>query len=106
MQRKLRTRNVVRRDNTLKKCKNERKKYLANVIRERRLSLGISQGKLCDIVGLRLGRRVPVSTLSSYELAAKSPDYDMLCAFADVFGVSTDFMLGHRRDYSKRKRTP
>lgn len=34
------------------------------------------------------------STISGYETEGKEPDYDMLCALASFFGVTTDYLLG------------
>lgn len=34
------------------------------------------------------------STISGYETEGKEPDYEMLCAFAKYFGVTTDYLLG------------
>lgn len=34
------------------------------------------------------------STISGYETEGKEPDYEMLCALAKYFGVTTDYLLG------------
>jgi len=34
------------------------------------------------------------STYSGYETENKEPNYEMLCALADFFGVTTDYLLG------------
>lgn len=37
---------------------------------------------------------VSVTTISAYEIGSNQPPYDMLCKYADIFHVSTDFILG------------
>jgi transcriptional regulator with XRE-family HTH domain len=34
------------------------------------------------------------STVSGYETEGKEPDYEMLCSFAEYFGVTLDYLLG------------
>lgn len=34
------------------------------------------------------------TTVSGYETMDKEPDFDVLCALADYFGVTTDYLLG------------
>lgn len=43
-----------------------------------------------------LGQRLSLSasTISSYELGVNSPSYDILVKYADIFHVSTDYILG------------
>lgn len=38
------------------------------------------------------------STVSGYETEDKEPDFDTLCALAEYFGVTTDYMLGRDDD--------
>lgn len=35
------------------------------------------------------------STISGYETEGKEPDLETICFFAEYFGVSTDYLLGH-----------
>ena len=46
--------------------------------------------QLCKIIG----RGVTVRMIFSYEREGVNPDIDLLIAFADVFNVSVDFLLG------------
>lgn len=36
------------------------------------------------------------STLGNYVQGTREPDYDTLCRIADYFGVSVDYLLGHK----------
>ena len=51
---------------------------------------GWSRMQLCKIIG----RGVTVRMIFSYEREGVNPDIDLLIAFADVFNVSVDFLLG------------
>lgn len=53
-----------------------------------RLEKNLTQRQLASRMG------VAVSTISSYELGTNNPPYDMLLLYADIFHVSTDFILG------------
>ncbi len=43
-----------------------------------------------------LARRLGVShtVIQGYELGTRKPSNDMLCALADLFGCTTDYLLG------------
>lgn len=41
---------------------------------------------------------VAISTISNYETGCHEPDLTNLCKLADLFGVSTDYLIG-RTDY-------
>lgn len=45
-----------------------------------------------EMLGKRIG--VSKSVISSYENGVHSPPYDVLTRLAQVFGVSTDYLLG------------
>ncbi len=45
-----------------------------------------------DLVKLISKKR---STVSGYETEGKEPDLETICIFANYFGVSTDYLLGH-----------
>jgi len=47
---------------------------------------------LAKIIGVR------VSTISSYEVAARQPSYDVLIKIATLFKVTTDNLLGIERE--------
>lgn len=53
-----------------------------------RMEKGITQKELAD----RL--HVSRSTIAGYESLGKEPDGEKLCALADFFGVSVDYLLG------------
>lgn len=38
------------------------------------------------------------STISGYETEGKEPDLALLCSMADLFGVTTDYLLGRDKD--------
>lgn len=48
---------------------------------------------------LQVAERVGISKamVSSYELSARQPSYDVLVKLATLFGVSTDYLLGIER---------
>ena len=62
-------------------CLSERLKRL-------RQSMHLSQEQLARLLG------VDRSTISSYERNVRQPPLDTLSRIADVFGVSTDYLLG------------
>ena len=49
---------------------------------------GLSQEELAQIVNKTR------SAVSGYEIEDKEPPFDVLCLFAEYFGVSTDYLLG------------
>lgn len=55
-----------------------------------------------------LGRRIFVHqvTVSHWESGKRLPDVVSLCALADVFGVTTDSLLGRSRPSSGSPRSP
>lgn len=53
-----------------------------------RVEKGITQKELAD--RLHISR----STIAGYESLGKEPDGEKLCALADFFGVSVDYLLG------------
>lgn len=53
-----------------------------------RTEKGITQKELAD--RLHISR----STIAGYESLGKEPDGEKLCALADFFGVSVDYLLG------------
>lgn len=53
-----------------------------------RMEKGITQKELAD--RLHISR----STIAGYESLGKEPDGEKLCALADFFGVSVDYLLG------------
>lgn len=64
-------------------------------IRELRKAVGISMKALGEAVG------VSESAISQYETGKRHPDYDILLKISNLFGVSTDYILGS--DYAVSK---
>lgn len=60
-------------------------------IRQLRSGRNMTQAVLAQ----RLG--VTKSVISAYENGMRYPSYDVLLKLADIFGVSTDYLLGHSR---------
>lgn len=65
------------------------KEILAKRIKEERQKLNWSQGKLAEEIFAG-----SASTVTNWETAFSSPDYEKLCLMADVFHVSADYLLG------------
>lgn len=59
-----------------------------------RQSMHLSQKQLARLL------RVDRSTISSYESSVRQPPLDTLSRIADVFGVSTDYLLGRTSNLS------
>ncbi|BFK48922.1 helix-turn-helix domain-containing protein [Faecalibacterium sp. i20-0019-C2] len=57
-------------------------------LKKLRMEKGITQKELAD--RLHISR----STIAGYESLGKEPDGEKLCALADFFGVSVDYLLG------------
>ena len=64
---------------------------LGSKIKELRIEKGMSQKKLARILHVSNG------TLSSYENNRYEPPLHLLCEIADLFEVSTDYLLGRTR---------
>jgi len=58
------------------------------VLRQLRTLLNLSQEELGKKVG------VSASAIGMYEQGRREPDHEILCRLAEVFGVSTDYLLG------------
>ncbi len=59
-----------------------------NKLKTLREKKGLSQKQL----GLQLG--LTKSTISAYENGLRKPSYDVLIVIADIFNVTTDYLLG------------
>jgi len=57
-------------------------------IKELRVIKGITQAELAEKVG------VTTSAVSSYEVSARQPSYDILIKTAKLFNVTADYLLG------------
>ena len=61
---------------------------LGQKVRRLRESRNWSQAELARKAG------VTKSAISTYEVGIRTPSADVVCAFAKVFGVSADYLLG------------
>lgn len=59
-----------------------------NKIRELRLSQGMKQTELADLMN------VTAMTISRYERNEADPDVATICKLCDVFGCTADYLLG------------
>lgn len=71
--------------------KEEGNMKIGEMIAELRKDHGMKQKE----VALKLN--VAVSTVSNYETDAHEPDLENLCILADLYGVSTDYILGRTK---------
>ena len=62
-----------------------------SVLKELRRKEGLTQNALADKLG------VTKSVISYYELAERTPSPEMLLKIANVFHVSTDYLLGREK---------
>ena len=72
-------------------------KFMLVNIKELREQYGLSQQELADIVG------VSQQSLSKYERLETEPDCKTLVAFADYFGTTVDYIIGHEVKPSARR---
>lgn len=63
-----------------------------SVFRERLQSLRRKEGWSQQDVADRLG--IPRSSYAGYENGSREPDFEMLVRLAELFGVSSDYLLG------------
>ena len=68
-----------------------------NRIRSLRLSRGLKQSDLADILGVRQ------NTLSTWETGKYEPDSEALQNIADYFGVTVDYVIGRTDTLPRRK---
>lgn len=61
---------------------------LATVLKQLREGNGLAQKELAAVLHVSNG------TISNYESGIHSPNLDTLCAIADYYGVSVDYLLG------------
>lgn len=66
---------------------------LAGRIKEERQKRQWTQAKLADLLNVK-----SASTIGNWESGAATPDYEKLCFLADIFNVSTDYLLGRSSD--------
>lgn len=59
-----------------------------------RIEKNLKQSEFGEIIGERMGtKRLSPSAIGSYERNEREPAYEILCEFADYFGVSLDYLL-------------
>ncbi|MCD8355966.1 MAG: helix-turn-helix domain-containing protein [Clostridia bacterium] len=68
------------------------------VLKELRKNKKITQAKLAEMLG------VSRSTISMWEIDESQPDNDTLVKIADIFNVSTDFLLGQESDLIPKRK--
>jgi len=73
-----------------------------NILRTLRLKEGLSQAQLAQKLQLTK------SVISAYETGLRLPSYDVLIRIAQIFDVSTDYLLGveHRQEFDLSGLTP
>lgn len=62
---------------------------LAERIKAQRVKQGLSQAELAKMINVK-----STSTVGNWESGTATPDYDKLVFLADLFGVTTDYLLG------------
>ena len=68
-----------------------------DTLRELRLSKKLTQEETAKIIGVARG------TYTHYELNKREPDNDTLLKIANLFGVTTDYLLGHTNSIEAKK---
>lgn len=63
-------------------------------LRELRQHANLRQGQVATLIG------VTKSTISTYENGARQPSFDILIRLANLYRVSTDYLLGQTNTYS------
>jgi len=67
---------------------------LSERLKQLRLEKDLRQDQLAKLV------HVEKSSISMYENDVRQPSYDVLIRYADIFGVSVDYLLGRTTDRS------
>lgn len=67
---------------------------LAQRLKQLRLEKDLRQDQLAKLV------HVEKSSISMYENDVRQPSYEVLLRYADIFGVSVDYLLGRTTDRS------
>lgn len=71
---------------------NDRNAVFAKRIRYLRRLRGLTQNDLGYL--LQMQTNYPGAVISGWERGTREPSFNQLCKLADVFGVTTDFLLG------------
>ena len=67
---------------------------LSTRLRELRLNKGLRQEQVAKLIG------VSKSAISAYENDTKEPSFGLLVRMANLYRVSTDYLLGHANSQS------
>lgn len=70
-------------------------KYLPHRLRALRERRGMSRRTLSELCGLSQ------NMIAVYERGEADPSTDTLCQLADLFNVSTDYLLGREKKFSE-----
>lgn len=65
---------------------------VGHVISKLRYDKGYTQEELAEKIGVTKG------TIGMYETDKRQPKYDILIKLADIFNVTTDYLLSHNND--------
>lgn len=68
------------------------KELFAQRLRDLRTQSNVSVANLCEAVG------ITKSAVSRFEHGKDNPNYNTLCALADYFNVSLDYLVGRSDD--------
>ena len=71
-----------------------------NRIREAREKSGLTQLEAANLLNISKQR------YSNYELDKREPDHETLLSIAELFNVSTDYLLGISDDPNKKEKSP
>lgn len=69
-------------------------------LKELRLENGMKRSEFAALI------KLPASTVANYENETRQAPYDLIIAFADFFGVSTDYLLGRTDDFDSATKEP
>lgn len=71
---------------------NDRNQYFSHNVRQLRMSFNMSQDELA--IKLKTPSKHGGAIVSGWERGEREPSFTTLCKIADLFGVSTDWLLG------------
>ena len=71
-----------------------------SILKNLRLSRGITQGELANKLGISR------SAVGMYETGGREPDFEMMEAIADIFNVDMDYLMGRSQVERKHPITP
>ena len=69
-----------------------------SILSDRLVDLRQAHGQSQSYVASKLG--IKRSTLANYESGIREPTFTTLCAMADYYNVSTDYLLGRDENYT------